>query len=103
MLFDKKKQYQPLSDSEKKEMQGRISKSLEEIKRLSDAARACLEHPLFRDYSEKLTEGMKAMLELFLAVDLPTMEQEWKAFKQLQAEMNVLRNLNVELRKKIIG
>lgn len=101
MLFNKKTLFAPPSNEKKDENQSRRQAAEARAADLKKAAAACYADPLFKEYEEKLKAGVDAYLDLFAAVNLPSMEQEWKLFKQLQAELNVLRSLSNDVRSKI--
>jgi hypothetical protein len=102
MLFDKKKQYQPYTESELKQRKVLTEQAKEISSKLKETFVACAASPLFKDYKETFLATERDMIDLMLRINLPTMEEEWKFFKQLQSELMILRDLKqrIEMHSK---
>ena len=99
--FDRKKMFAPPTLEEKKLREEREKLALKSIQEAKDAAKVCLETNQFKDYWKKLGHAREAIVDLILAIDEPTLEQEWKKFKELQIQLNQLEYLLKEIEKDL--
>lgn len=97
MIIDKKRAFSPLTPKEieqKIEREGLAKKQLTETAIL---AVECLRDEKFERYRKMILDSRLALVEVFLSVDDPDPMREWKLFKELQSEMNVILALHHEV------
>lgn len=101
MTFSAKEAFGGTTEEEKKAKADRLKQNLKEIQEAYTAAKACLESELFKDYWQKLLRSRDAMVNMIIAIEGPTIEAEWKEFKELQIHLRQLEYLVTEIERDL--
>lgn len=91
--FGRKNAFKPLTPQEKANKTAFDKKIQDEISSVRELAAACLKDGRFAQYRDEFKRSREALIQVFLSVDEDTIEKEWKKFKQIQNELNILGTL----------
>lgn len=93
MIFDKNKAFQPYSKSEKEEILNLQKKNAELRDQIRVQAAALIQDEKYVFLRDKISEQRVILIDLFLRTNETDPMHEWKKFKEIQADLNVLSSI----------